>query len=190
MFAEWPELLVRLDAWQLMQRLARGVTTKSHQLYGRFMARLSFAIFNWDMEDLTRLKEAKESEGGKDAQVKLTTKELSRHCRCYTRGAEETERLIQEVLDHHWAADTLGVPLIHRARMEEIWQAQRRHLPCIQDPAWVPLYTQTGEVTKGGVKLPVYHCARGSASLESFHCHQSRFIPGGRGTFPSYCVSV
>ncbi|KAG7500682.1 hypothetical protein JOB18_025985, partial [Solea senegalensis] len=36
----------------------------------------------------------------------------------------------------------------------------------------------TGELTKGGVKLPVYRCARGSTSLESFHLHQCRFIPG------------
>ena len=38
------------------------------------------------------------------------------------------------------------------------------------------LYTQTGRLTKGGVILLVYRCARGSTSLESFHLH--RFIPG------------
>ncbi|XP_047208710.1 uncharacterized protein LOC124859879 isoform X2 [Girardinichthys multiradiatus] len=38
--------------------------------------------------------------------------------------------------------------------------------------------SRTGQVTKGGVVLPVYHCARGSASLESFHLHLNRFIPG------------
>ncbi|XP_053730493.1 uncharacterized protein LOC128764613 [Synchiropus splendidus] len=62
--------------------------------------------------------------------------------------------------------------------MEEIWRTQRRHLDCIQDPPGLALYTQTGEITKGGVKLPVYRCARGSTSLESFHLHLCRFIPG------------
>ncbi|KAA8578286.1 hypothetical protein FQN60_016780, partial [Etheostoma spectabile] len=44
------------------------------------------------------------------------------------------------------------------------------------------LYTQTGRLTKGGVSLPVYRCARGSTSLESFHLHLNRFIPGTRAS--------
>ncbi|KAK5618766.1 hypothetical protein CRENBAI_012181 [Crenichthys baileyi] len=64
------------------------------------------------------------------------------------------------------------------ARMEEIWRTQRKHVACIQDPLGVHVYTRTGQVTKGGVVLPVYRCARGSTSLESFHLHLNRFIPG------------
>ncbi|XP_051953220.1 uncharacterized protein LOC127623061 [Xyrauchen texanus] len=45
-------------------------------------------------------------------------------------------------------------------------------------PPGVQLYTQTGSITKGGLTLPVYRCARGSTSLESFHNHLNRFIPG------------
>ena len=56
------------------------------------------------------------------------------------------------------------------------WSTQRRHVKCIQDPPGITLYTQTGQQVKGGVVLPVYRCARGSTSLESFHLH--RFIPG------------
>ncbi|XP_051251506.1 uncharacterized protein LOC127360984 isoform X2 [Dicentrarchus labrax] len=87
LFHEWHELVVRLDVWHLMRRFARGVTTDSHQLYGLFMARLSFAIFEWDAEDVSRLRGAKQSEEGRDAQeVKLSAKELARHCRRRTRG--------------------------------------------------------------------------------------------------------
>ncbi|KAF1376137.1 hypothetical protein PFLUV_G00227580 [Perca fluviatilis] len=64
MFHEWHELVVRLDVWHLMRRFARGVTTDSHQLYSLFMARLSFAMFEWDAGDVSRLKEAKQSEEG------------------------------------------------------------------------------------------------------------------------------
>ncbi|CAL8272452.1 unnamed protein product [Boreogadus saida] len=157
MYHEWQELVVRLDVWHLMRRFARGVTTDSHQLYGLFMARLSFAIFEWDGEDVRRLKEAKQSSEGRDAQVTLSAKELARHCRRRTRGAAETERLIQEVLDAFWhVTDTMGVPLIDRARMEDIWATQLRHLDCVQDPEGVELYTKTGEITKGGVRLPVF----------------------------------
>ncbi|CAL8358269.1 unnamed protein product [Merluccius merluccius] len=158
-------------------------TTDSHQL---------FAIFEWDGEDVARLKEAKQSSegGGGDAQeVKLSAKELARHCRRRTRGAAETERLLQEVLDAFWeVTDSMGVPLIDRARMEEIWSTQRRHLDCIQDPEGVELYTKTGEVTKGGVRLPVFRCARGSTSLESFHLHQCCFIPGTTASDVHYQV--
>ncbi|KAJ8289329.1 hypothetical protein GJAV_G00000020 [Gymnothorax javanicus] len=179
MFGEWDQLVVRLDVWHLMRRFARGVTTDSHQLYGLFMARLSFAIFEWDSRDVDRLMEAKQSEEGKDAHVKLSAEELARHCRRRTRGQQETERLVQEVLDAFWeATDTTGVPLIDRARMEEIWSTQRRHLHCIQDPEGVELYAQTRQVTRGGVTLPVFRCARGSTSLESFHLHLCQFIPG------------
>ncbi|XP_047217956.1 uncharacterized protein LOC124866285 [Girardinichthys multiradiatus] len=37
---------------------------------------------------------------------------------------------------------------------------------------------QIGTLTKGGISLPVYRCARGSTSLESFHLHLDHFIPG------------
>ncbi|KAL6475706.1 hypothetical protein MHYP_G00167460 [Metynnis hypsauchen] len=47
-----------------------------------------------------------------------------------------------------------------------------------QDPPGLQLYAKTGQLTKGGVVLPVYRCARGSTSLESFHRHLKNFIPG------------
>ncbi|CAB1440974.1 unnamed protein product [Pleuronectes platessa] len=155
MFGEWDQLVVRLDVWHLMRRLARGVTNDSHPLYGLFMSRLSFAIFERDAEDVTCLQEARQSP------LDPTSRELSRHCRRRTRGAEETERLIQELLESMWdVTDGMGVPLIDRPMMEDIWIMQRRHLRCIQDPPGVLLYAKTGEVTRGGVVLPVYRCAR------------------------------
>ncbi|XP_041952042.1 uncharacterized protein LOC121712116 [Alosa sapidissima] len=166
MYHEWHELVVRLDVWHLMRRFARGVTTDRHQLYGLFMVRISFAIFEWDDEDVARLREAKQSVEGKDAHIKLSAKELARHCRRHAGHLLEAD-------GHH------GRPidrLLHC--MEEIWSIQRRYLDCIHDPEGVELYTQTGEVTKGGVMLPVFRCARGSTSLESFHLHKCRFIPG------------
>lgn len=180
MFHEWEELVVKLDIWHLMRRFARGVTTDSHPLYAPFMARLSFAIFEWEKEDVTALERAKQIEvGGGNAH--LTLSEYARHCRRKTRPVAEMERLIQELLDALWdVKDTTGVFLFNKDRMLEIWREQRRHLHCIEDPdpAKVSLYTKTRELTKGGVKLPVYRCARGSTSLESFHRHLCEFIPG------------
>ncbi|XP_061916760.1 uncharacterized protein LOC133658582 [Entelurus aequoreus] len=178
-FGEWDRLVVRLDVWHLMRRFSSGVTTEAHTLYGEFMNRLSFAMFEWDEGDVRRLSEAKRAEHGGNAHVQPSAKELHRHCRRRTRGAEETKRLVQEVLDHLWdAKDTMGVKLFDQDRMKEIWSTQQRHLGCIQDPPGVALYTRTSTVTRGGVALPVFRCARGSTSLESFHLHLCRFIPG------------
>ena len=71
----------------------------------------------------------------------------------------------------------MGIPLLDADRAWQIWEEQRRHLPSIQDPHGVALYTCTGYKTKGNIKLPIYRCARGSTSLESFHLHIARFVP-------------
>lgn len=191
MFNEWDRLVVRLDIWHLMRRFASGVTTESHQLYGPFMRQLSVCIFEWDAGDVRRLLEAKRSElEGKHGMVGLTEAEVSRkigrkemalHCRRRTRGAAATEVLLLDLLETfngEKGVDTLGIPLLDSIRIQEIWNEQRRHLHCIQDPPGVQLYTETGKITKGSVILPVYRCARGSTSLESFHLHLNRFIPG------------
>ena len=74
--------------------------------------------------------------------------------------------------------DTCGVPLFEKDRLSAVWKTQKRHVKCIQDPPNVELYTKLGVQKKGGVELSVFRCARGSTSLESFHLHLNRFIPG------------
>ena len=83
------------------------------------------------------------------------------------------------------STDTLGVPLF-REEMNDIWEEQRQHLACIQDPPNIPLYTITGHILKGGIRLPLLRCARGSTSLESFHLHINRFIPGTSASAVNY----
>lgn len=186
----WPDLLIRLDIWHFMRRLATCVTTDTHRLYAAFMGQLSHAIFQWDKSDLALLKTAKRSQfvlEGKydvteaDVLDGLTRKEMAQHCRRRTRGTEETIRLLQQILemfDGDQGKDTMGVPLFHRERIWEEWKIQMNHIQCLQDPDNMPLYTKTGILKKGLVELPVYRCARGSTSLESFHLHLARFIPG------------
>ncbi|KAF5907191.1 Epithelial-stromal interaction 1, partial [Clarias magur] len=176
LFPEWPQLEVRLDVWHYIRRLAAGVTTESHPLYSEFVRRLSRSIFEWDPEDFAHLDRAK---NGEHSRKPITFKEMARHCRRRTRGVEATERLLDDTIKTFTGAtDTMGIPILDGARMREIWRTQRRHIACIQDPSGICLYTQTGQLTKGGVVLPVYRCARGSTSLESFHLHLNRFIPG------------
>ncbi|KAM4595825.1 uncharacterized protein V3H82_003224 [Fundulus diaphanus] len=111
----------------------------------------------------------------------ITRRELALHCRKRTRGAEETARRIKALVDEmdsEKGRDTLGVPLVDHERIQQVWKNQQRHITCIQDPEGFSLYLKTGTLKKGGVDLCCYRCARGSTSLESFHLHLNRFIPG------------
>ncbi|XP_056116177.1 uncharacterized protein LOC130092361 [Rhinichthys klamathensis goyatoka] len=189
-FRGWPDLMIRLDIWHFMRRIAVGCTTDAHQLYPIFMSQLSACIFEWDAADVSMLRKAKRelllSQGwpaltDEDVNKHLTRDELALHCRRRTCGEETTilllERLLTELLSSK-GKDSLGVPLLDRERMEHIWNVQKKHVKCIQDPPGVVLYTETGSLNKGGVLLKTYRCARGSTSLESFHLHLNRFIPG------------
>ncbi|CAK6959843.1 uncharacterized protein LOC117764855, partial [Scomber scombrus] len=188
-FKGWPALCIRLDIWHFMRRLAVGCTTNAHQLYPLFMSRISACIFEWDAADVDRLCEAKIQQFQAqclslptgDIKKHLSRKELALHCRRRTRGEETTIQLLEELFQLLMGSsgnDSLGVPLLDSERMEHTWRVQKKHVKCIQDPPGVALYIKTGELTKGGVILPIYRCARGSTSLESFHLHLNRFIPG------------
>ena len=190
LFSLWENLVVRLDIWHFMRRIAAGCNSEAHPLYGVFLSRLSQCIFQWSEEDLNLLKSAKrgqlQQQGIADPSEaaiieKITREELALHCRRRTRGIVDTTTMIYDLLltfTGPQGCNTTGVPLLDKSRIWEIWDSQKRHIACIQDPEGVQLYTKTGVLTKGGVQLPTYRCARGSTSLESFHLHIDTFVPG------------
>lgn len=188
-FKPW-KTIVRLDIFHFMRRFTAGLTTEHHPLYGTFCSKLSSCIFEWDQDDISRLKDAKRSQlkrkhGGHaptEAQVlaNISSSELAKHCKRRTRGVEETHSLIEGLLNSMWAlTDTSGLCLINPESMKHVWEVQQKHLPCIQDPPGVELYTKLGSgLQKGDKVLDVFRCGRGSSSVESFHRHQCTFIPG------------
>ncbi|XP_030855412.1 uncharacterized protein LOC115929700 [Strongylocentrotus purpuratus] len=96
----------------------------------------------------------------------ISQKEMARHCKRKTRGAEETTRLIGdliEALDREQGLDTIGVPLFDHDRIWHEWDKQN-HMECIHGPDDINLCTKICEMVKGGVTLPVFRCARGSTS--------------------------
>jgi len=94
------------------------------------MRRLSSCIFECDPEDLSLLETALQAGGSRRTP---SSKELGRHCRRRTRGAQETERLLGETVEaFKGATDAMNVPLLDRRRMEDILKTQRHHIPCIQ----------------------------------------------------------
>ncbi|MEQ2270308.1 hypothetical protein XENORESO_019327 [Xenotaenia resolanae] len=174
-----------------MRRFTAGLTTEHHPLYGTFCSKLSCCIYEWDQDDVSHLKEAERSELKKkyaghlpteaQALANISSSELAKHCRRRTRGVEETRNLIQGLLDSMWGlTDTSGLRLINPESMTRVWQVQQKHLPCIQDPPGVELYTKLGSTQKGDKEVQTFRCGGGSSSAESFHRHQCTFIPGWR----------
>lgn len=138
-------------------------------------------LFGWPNGELLARGAGPASEKVLDHMI--SRKELTLHCRKRTRGVEETTRRLKALIDEmdsEKGRDTLGVPLLDHERIQQVWIDQQRRIPCIQDPEGFPLYLKTGSLKKGGVELCCYWCALGSISLESFHLHLNRFIPGGR----------
>ncbi|KAA8577717.1 hypothetical protein FQN60_006248, partial [Etheostoma spectabile] len=62
--------------------------------------------------------------------------------------------------------------------MQTVWETKRKHTACFQDVPGLDFYMKKGQITKGGVVLHIYRRACGTASIESFHLHLNRFIPG------------
>lgn len=187
MFRARPDTMFRLDIWHFMRRFTVGCTTDAHQL---FLGRPSQCIFEYSKEDLDALIAAKRPEmetvsirtpSDSDALHHISKKELALHCQRQTHSVERTTKLIHELLlafDGEQGRDSLGVPLLNSQKMWVIWETLKPHIACIQDPEGehqVQLYTETGTVLKGSIRLPVFRCARGSTSLESFHLHLNRF---------------
>ena len=53
-------------------------------------------------------------------------------------------------LSSHFATDSTGEP-VPSDRMITIWEEEKKHVKCIQNPNGIILYTITGHITKGGV---------------------------------------
>ena len=132
------------------------------------MGFLSNCIFQWDEQDLSCLIKSKRNELkaqhlviklDKDIMKHLSRYELALHCRRTTRGVAETTNLISNLIETFSGdkgRDTLGVPIVNSSRMTSMWNAQKKHVACIQDPPGVSLSTRTSSTKKGGIELPNY----------------------------------
>lgn len=135
LFSSWPNMVVRLDIFHIMRRLAAGCNSESHPLYGVFMGSLARCIFEWDADDLALLYSAKRGElemagvtnPSEEVITKAVTKEeMARHCRRWTRGVEETSRLIESLMTTmSTATDALGVPLFRDDMLTTVWPEQK-----------------------------------------------------------------
>lgn len=165
LFNGWPNMMVRLDIWHIMRRLEACCVSKSHPLFGTFMARLSNCIFEWDGDDVALLHQAKQHElllrgvpNVDDSIVKKSIRndELHMHCRRRTRGAQRTTELIENLMRSLKSKTSLFGECLFVVNAEEIWQQQKQHMKCIQDPTGVALYTKIRTLHK----VKANHCLR------------------------------
>ena len=79
----------------------------------------------------------------------VSSTDIASHCQRRTRGVEKTVEMIEALLlSLCTATDMLGVLLL-KDEMKEIWEEQKRHVPCIPDQPGVALYSTTKYITKG-----------------------------------------
>ncbi|KAK1156709.1 hypothetical protein AOXY_G25730 [Acipenser oxyrinchus oxyrinchus] len=146
-----PRWLLRVYGYDVLSRLEE-VKARVTSTFGSILKMDSTK--KWAEEDVALLMEAKRSElegkqrvfGLTDAEVssRISKKELALHCRRRTRGAEETARLLEELIetfDGEKGLDTMGIPLLDHDRIQAIWLVQRRELIGVEY-----LYSQTGSV--------------------------------------------
>ncbi|XP_055011481.1 uncharacterized protein LOC129409441 isoform X2 [Boleophthalmus pectinirostris] len=185
LFHPWKSA-VRSDSFHFVRRFNCGLTTEHHPLYGTFCTKLSSCVFEWDQEDVQRLKEAKREEWKcshsghvpTEEQLMATVNpgELKKHCRRRTRGVEEMRRMISRLLESVWdLTDTTGLCLVSHDSMRHIWEMQQKQLECFQDPpCWrcnathMQMYMLEGlsRWNMGGAKEAV--AVEGASTLRSF----------------------
>ena len=193
LFEEWvgSGMLIRLDAWHWMHRFDCAVRTDSHPKFAVFKSALAGALFAYnksDMELLVKAVRAGSENGYNDKtdadiiQQHISNETIKHHVRRITQGNMETFRLVEhaiEVLKGDAGLDENGIPLFKsNDAIDEIWMCQQRHLECIQDPPEMSMYRIAKLSVKNGIQIPYYTCVRGNNSLEGFHNHLPKMIPG------------
>lgn len=94
------------------------------------------------------------------------------------------------------ATDTLGVPLL-KEEVKVIWEEQKHHVPCLQDPPGVELYTincRSCGVLEGPLPWRVSTCILPGSFLERLRVPSRRTcwmgLPGGMQHMPQQPSSL
>ncbi|KAL1265147.1 hypothetical protein QQF64_003174 [Cirrhinus molitorella] len=166
-FGGWPDLVVKLDIYHFMRRLASGCTKDAHPLYPIFMSRLSSCILEWDSGDVALLRQAKREQRRTSGERQMIIM---------------IELLLNELMGVK-GRDFLGVPLLDHERMKHIWQIQKKHVKCIQDEAGLNRWNQDREAASLAVRPPSLL----SYSGDLVHCVNNNSVKVlGRKLVPSF----
>ena len=190
LFDEWVQqgMNVRLDPWHWMHRFDAAVRTDSHPKYAIFKSALSGVVFAYNRGDLDLLIKAVRAgspnsyEGMTDSDImkRISRYQLQHYVRRVT--AQQTYTLVDaaiEELKGDAGLDENGISLFKSPEsINNVWDRQKKHLECLQDPPDMSMYFVKKHVQLNKIELPYYGCHRGNNSLEGFHAHLPRMIPG------------
>ncbi|XP_056319082.1 uncharacterized protein si:ch211-243p7.3 [Danio aesculapii] len=197
LFQTWVDsgMVVRLDLFHWIHCFDAAVRTDSHSKYTVFKSALAGAVLACNRADLELLIKAVRAQDltafdsvADEDMVRLyvSREQLKHHVRRVTLGAQETFQLIQRAIDElkgPAGMDQSGVSLFKSTEaIDGVWEAQQRHLECIQDPPEMSMYRVAGSANINGVDVPYYKCLRGNNSLEGFYKTLPYMIPGSRST--------
>lgn len=197
LFQTWVDsgMVVRLDLFQWIHRFDAAIRTDSHSKYTVFKSALAGAVLAYNRADLELLIKAVRAQDltafgsvADEDMVRLyvSREQLKHHVRRVTLGVQETFQLIQRAIDElkgPAGMDQSGVSLFKSTEaIDGVWEAQQRHLECIQDPPEMSMYRVAGSANINGVDVPYYKCLRGNNSLEEFYKTLPHMIAGSRST--------
>ncbi|XP_073767304.1 uncharacterized protein si:ch211-243p7.3 isoform X2 [Danio rerio] len=197
LFQTWVDggMVIRLDLFYWIHCFDAAIRTDSHSKYTVFKSALAGAVLAYNRADLQLLIKAVRAQDLKafdsvadEDMVRLyvSREQLKHHVRRVTLGAQETFQLIQRAIDElkgPAGMDQSGVSLFKSTEaIDGVWEAQQRHLECIQDPPEMSMYRVAGTANINGVDVPYYKCLRGNNSLEGFYKSLPHMIPGSRST--------
>ena len=182
--AIWPNIHVRLDCMHAIRRLAQTTTSTQHPCHGKFCARLSKAIFEYDQDHLRRLKQA----WARDHSCAPLPKSIEQ--KCVPRSTREPVAIVAAVeailCDFQVVPDSSG-PLLTEAT-HSAWRNLKAHVlrGCLCDPPDVSMHLCTDDVTIGGECFHSATSLRGTSPVEGLHAHQKQWL----GTFAHHAPDV
>ena len=180
------ECRVHLDPLHAMMRVTKSIPM-NHPIKAVFLIAIRDAFFQMDQRDVKLVTDALQRNGDVSFEEKLRTSPewiLQRVRKSVGPAPElkEALKLLREKFSREEFTvmlDGKHVPLLSAETLKRFDELIEKHVECLVDPTDAPLYFQKG-IDKN--KLPLYYCARGTNSVESYHQWLERsFTPWCQG---------
>ena len=173
------EARVHLDALHAMKRIT-GPIPKSHPVRTLFQRESRDTIFTLYENDVKLVKEKlKEADAPFTFDDKLTydPEWVFKRVRRLIGPAEILKESLIELRDRFSKPEFTinGAPVLVPESLKALNEIIDKHCACLSDPTDTNLYYKNGKDSMG---IPIYHCVRGTNSVESYHQWLERmFIP-------------
>jgi hypothetical protein len=175
---------VHLDPLHAMMRITKPIA-KQHPLRSLFQRALRDAIFRFDEDDVKKVAAKLPTDTTFEKKLLFDPKWIFKRVKRYI-GPSNTLKESLIGLKERFTKDEFTtmmnnkpVPLLSKDSINALNELIEKHCDCLCDPTECSLYFKEGEDSLG---LPLYHCVRGTNSVESYHQWLERmFTPWCQG---------